>query len=168
VASVIRAETPPDVVAIDELTRQAFATHPHSRQTEHLIVRALRAANALAVSLVAERSGQLVGHIAFSPLTLSNGSPGWFGVGPVSVLPSAQKQGIGRSLIEHGLSLMRERGAVGCALVGEPSFYGRFGFSNHPALSLAGVPQEYFLALPFDGTAPHAAVTFHAAFSAAS
>lgn len=163
---VIRAERPDDAAAIDEVTRQAFASHPHSRQTEQFIVRALRAAGALAVSLVAERSGRVVGHIAFSPVALSDASVGWFGMGPVSVLPSAQRQGIGRSLIEHGLSLLRERGAAGCVLVGEPSFYSRFGFAEHPGLLLPGVPQEFFLALPFGPALPQGEVTFHAAFSA--
>lgn len=88
---------------------------------------ALRKANALTISLVAEQA-QVVGHIAFSPVIISDGTLGWFGVGPVSVLPSFQKQGIGRSLIESGLSLLRERGAACCVLLGEPTFYRRFGF----------------------------------------
>lgn len=163
---VIRPETPEDAFAIEEITRQAFASHPHSRQTEHFIVRALREADALTISLVAELSGQVVGHIAFSPVALSDGSVGWFGLGPVSVLPSLQKRGIGRSLVEHGLSLLRERGAGGCVLVGEPSFYCRFGFANHPGLVLPDVLREFFLAIPFDSASPQAEVKFHAAFSA--
>ncbi|HET8749062.1 MAG TPA: N-acetyltransferase [Ramlibacter sp.] len=163
---VIRPETPEDASAIDEVTRQAFATHPHSRQTEQFIVHALREADALAVSLVGERAGRVVGHIAFSPVTISDGSAGWFGMGPVSVLPALQKQGIGRSLIETGLSLLRERGAAGCVLVGEPAFYGRFGFAHRPGLVLPDVPQEYFQALPFGAAVPQGEVTFHAAFAA--
>jgi len=163
---IIRPERPDDAASIEEVTRQAFATHPHSRQTEHFIVRALREANALTISLVAELSGQVVGHIAFSPVAISDGSIGWFGVGPVSVLPPAQKRGIGRSLIEGGLSLLRQRGAAGCVLVGEPSFYSRFGFANCPGLLLPGVPPEFFLVLPFGLASPHGEVTFHAAFSA--
>lgn len=165
---VIRPERPGDAITIEEITRQAFACHPHSRQTEHFIVRALRQANALTISLVAELSGQVVGHVAFSPVAISDGSVGWFGLGPVSVRPSFQKRGIGRSLIEHGLSLLRERGAAGCVLVGEPSFYSRFGFANHPGLLLPDVPQEFFLALPFGSASPQGEVTFHAAFSAES
>jgi len=74
---VIRPEHGCDASAIDDLTRQAFASHPHSRHTEHCIVRALRASGALAISLVAERSSRVVGHIAFSPVAVSDGSHGW-------------------------------------------------------------------------------------------
>lgn len=165
---LVRPETPHDATSIEEVTRQAFASHPHSRQTEHFIVRALREANALTLSLVAEVSGGVVGHVAFSPVTLSDGSPGWYGLGPVSVLPSMQKQGIGRSLIEKGLSTLRAQGAAGCVLVGEPAFYRRFGFAQDPRLRLPGVPQEYFLALPFGPSAAQGEVIFHPAFSAES
>lgn len=164
----IRPERHDDESAIGEVTRQAFASHPRSSHTEHFIVRALREANALTISLVAEQAGQVVGHIAFSPVAISDGSPGWFGLGPVSVLPLLQKQGIGRALIEGGLSLLRESGADGCVLLGEPAFYGRFGFSGHPGLVLSGVPPEFFLALPFRSGLPHGEVTYHAAFSASA
>lgn len=157
---VIRPESKSDEDAIREVTRQAFASHPYSSHTEHFIVGALREANALAISLVAEQSGQVVGHIAFSPVTISDGSSGWFGLGPVSVLPSVQKRGIGRALIERGLSLLRECGAAGCVLLGEPSFYGRFGFVNTPRLILSGVPQEFFLALSFGSGSPQGEVTY--------
>jgi putative acetyltransferase len=166
-AALIRPECPDDAIVIDDVTRQAFASHPHSRHTEQFIVRALREANALSVSLVAELSGgQVVGHVAFSPVVISDGSDGWYGVGPVSVLPSVQRRGIGRSLMESGLSLLRERGAAGCVLVGEPLFYGRFGFAKEPELVLPGVPPEFFLARPFGSAKPRGEVTFHAAFSA--
>ena len=163
---VIRPESLQDAAAIESVTREAFAHHPHSRQTEQFIVRALREAGALALSLVAERSGQVVGHVAFSPVTVSDGSRGWFGLGPVSVLPSLQKQGIGRSLIESGLSMLRERGAAGCVLVGEPAFYRRFGFANDPGLLLQEVPREFFLARAFGPAHPQGEVSFHAAFAA--
>ena len=163
---IIRPESAGDAIAIEEVTRQAFASHPHSRQTEVFIVRALRAADALALSLVAELQGRVVGHIAFSPVTIADGSVGWYGVGPVSVLPAVQRQGIGRALVENGLSMMRQRGASGCVLVGEPAFYGRFGFANRPGLLLPGVPQEFFLACPFGSEVPPGQVTFHPAFAA--
>jgi len=162
---VIRSECKSDEDAIGEVTRQAFASHPYSSHTEHLIVGALREANALTISLVAEQSGQVVGHIAFSPVTISDGTSGWFGLGPVSLLPSVQKRGIGGALIERGLSLLRERGAAGCVVLGEPPFYRRFGFANKSGLVLSGVPQEFFLALSFGSGSPQGEVTYHAAFS---
>ena len=109
---------------------------------KQFIINALRAAGALTISLVAEVGGKVVGHIAFSPVTISDGSHDWYGVGPVSVLPEFQKQGIGKSLIQEGLSLLKAAGAKGCVLVGDPRYYERFGFRNLPDLILDGVPQR--------------------------
>jgi putative acetyltransferase len=165
---IIRQEMESDIKAIYEVTKAAFENHPHSHQTEQFIVNALRAAGALTVSLVAEVGGKVVGHIAFSPVTISGGSHNWYGLGPVSVLPEWQKQGIGKSLVQEGLSLLKSLGAKGCVLVGDPRYYERFGFKNLPKLVLDGVPQEYFLALPFDKDKTQGVVVFHQGFSAKS
>jgi putative acetyltransferase len=162
----LRRETPADAGAIDRITRQAFLGHPFSRQTEQFIILALRAAGALSLSLVAADAGTVVGHIAFSPVDIDDGSPGWYGVGPVSVVPERQRQGIGSALVEEGLRQLCAQGAQGCVLVGDPAFYGRFGFAHDPALVLDGVPQEVFLALPFGPSAARGKVVFHAAFAA--
>jgi putative acetyltransferase len=146
----------------------AFTNHPYSQNTEQFIIKALRMANALSVSLVAEIEGRVVGHIAFSPVSISDRSRNWFGLGPISVLPDYQKRGIGKALLHEGLSILRSRGAKGCMLVGDPHFYERFGFRNLPELVLEGVPQEYFLALPFGGNKASGVVVFHEAFSAKS
>lgn len=100
----IRNETSADVSDIAEVTAAAFRTLAISRHTEPFIVAALRAAGALAVSLVAELDGRVVGHIAFSPVTMSDGSPDWYGLGPVSVRPEHQRKGIGGALIREGLA----------------------------------------------------------------
>jgi putative acetyltransferase len=163
---IIRNETESDVDAIAAITKAAFENHPHSNHTEQFIINTLRAAKALTISLVAEAGEKVVGHIAFSPVTISDGSLGWYGLGPVSVSPEFQKQGIGKSLIHEGLSLLRASGAKGCVLVGDPGYYERFGFRNRPELVLDGVPQEYFLALPFDDTKARGNVTFHEGFTA--
>ncbi len=163
---LIRPETPSDVKAIGEVTAAAFESLDISEQTEPFIVVALRAAKALAVSLVAEREGQVVGHIAFSPVTMSDGTPGWYGLGPVSVLPAHQRQGIGNALVLEGLSRLKALGARGCCLVGHPDYYRRFGFRNPDGLVLEGVPAEVFFALSFDARYPQGAVDFHAAFRA--
>jgi putative acetyltransferase len=165
-AMIIRNENESDIEAISEVTMAAFENHPHSNQTEQFIINALRTYNALTVSLVAEIEGRVVGHIAFSPVTLSGNSCDWYGMGPVSVLPDYQKQGIGKSLINEGLRLLRASGAKGCALVGDPNFYGRFGFRNHPDLILEGVPRENFLALPFGEEDTRGVVVFHEGFNA--
>ena len=89
----IRNETSVDVSAISEVTIAAFNTLEISNHTEQFIIEALRAGNALAVSLVAEMDGRVIGHIAFSPVTLSDGTPDWYGLGPVSVSPEYQRHG---------------------------------------------------------------------------
>lgn len=163
---LIRDETAADIDAIAAVTIEAFKTLEISSHTEQFIVAALRAAGALAVSLVAELDGRVVGHIAFSPVTLSNGTPDWFGLGPVSVLPEVQRQGIGKALIGAGLARLQARHARGCCLVGHPGYYRQFGFANTPGLTLDGVPPEVFFALAFDGRMPQGSVTFHAGFMA--
>ena len=163
---IIRNETQLDNEAITEVTKAAFQTLAISNQTEHFLIQALRKANALTLSLVAEIGGQVVGHIAFSPVTISDGSPNWHGLGPVSVLPEYHKQGIATSLVNEGLALLKKSGSKGCALVGDPAFYQRFGFKNEPTLIYANIPQEYFLVLPFDDTPPQGTMVFHEAFSA--
>jgi len=162
----IRPETVADVGAIDDITAAAFRTVAVSNQTEQFIIGALRAANALTISLVAEHEARVVGHVAFSPVTISDGSKGWYGLGPVSVLPELQRQGIGTALIEEGLSLLEGLNAHGCCLVGDPSFCGRIGFRNIPELVHEGVPPEVFLAKPLRGVVPHGVVAFHEGFKA--
>ena len=163
---IIRNELESDVETISAVTKAAFETCPYGNHTEQFIVDALRASNALTVSLVAEDDGKVVGHIAFSPVTISDGSQNWYGLGPISVLPEFQKQGIGKSLIHEGLSLLKAQGAKGCVLVGDPKYYERFGFKNLPDLVLDGVPQEYFLALTLGVEKIHGTVMFHQGFTA--
>ena len=139
---ILRRETVADIEAITEVTIAAFKTLSISNQTEQFIINALRAADALTVSLVAEIDGRVVGHIAFSPVTISDGTKDWYGLGPISVLPDYQKRGIGKSLVNEGLSSLRALGCQGCALVGDPNYYKRFGFRNYPELVYEGIPQE--------------------------
>lgn len=163
---LIRNERPDDIHAITELTVAAFKTLEISGHTEQFIVEALRAAQALTVSLVAVLDGVVVGHIAFSPVSVSDGTPDWYGVGPFSVLPEHQRQGIGRALLEEGLSRLKDLNARGCCLVGHPEYYRKFGFRNAPGLGPVGVPPDVFFALSFDGHVPQGTVSFHEGFRA--
>ena len=163
---ILRKETAADIEAITEVTIAAFKNHPISNQTEQFIIKALRAAGALTISLVAEIDGQIVGHIALSPVTVSDGATGWYGLGPISVLPEYQRQGIGQALINEGLALLKDIGGQGCALVGDPNYYKRFGFRNYPELVHEGVPQEVFLVLPFTEKIAKGIVAFHEGFKA--
>jgi putative acetyltransferase len=148
------------------VTVAAFETMEISSHTEQFIVEALRRAGALTVSLVAEVDGRVVGHIAFSPVAISDGTEDWFGLGPVSVLPEYQRRGIGKALIREGLSRLKKQRAKGCCLVGHPQYYRKFGFQNVSGLIHEGVPQEVFFALAFDGHFPKGDVTFHEGFKA--
>ncbi len=163
---IIRKEKDSDIEAISAVTIAAFQNHPLSNHTEQFIVNALRAADALTISLVAEVDGQVVGHIAFSPVTIADGSKNWHGLGPISVLPEFQKQGIGKALMREGLSMLKALGSKGCVLVGDPEYYHRFGFKNIPDLIHEGVPPENFLALPFDDQGARGLVVFHEGFKA--
>jgi putative acetyltransferase len=163
---IIREETDADVSIITVVTVAAFKTLEISNHTEQFIIEALRAAKALTLSLLAEIGGRVVGHIAFSPVTISDGTINWYGLGPVSVLPKYQQMGIGRSLIKEGLKRLKDLGAKGCCLVGHPQYYRKFGFENIASLVHEGVPQEVFFALSFDGNIPQGNVMFHEGFKA--
>ncbi len=163
---IIRDERDTDFAAISAVTAAAFETMEISSHTEQFIVEALRVANALTISLVAELDGQVVGHIAFSPVTMSDGTTDWYGLGPVSVLPDFQRRGIGSALIREGLSRLQALQAKGCCLVGHPQYYRRFGFDNTEGLVYEGVPPEVFFVQSFDGKVPRGQVVFHEGFNA--
>ena len=163
---IIRSETDADVDAIADVTVAAFKNLEISGHTEQFIIAALRAAKALTVSLVAELNGRVVGHVAFSPVTISDGTQSWYGLGPVSVLPEYQRRGIGSALIQEGIARLKNLGAWGCCLVGHPEYYRRFGFQNIRGLVCEGVPEEVFFALSLDGQIPQGIVEFHVGFKA--
>ena len=160
----IRKERPQDAAEIRRLTDEAFRTVAYSNQKEGEIVDALRAAKALTLSLVAEEDGQVLGHVAFSPVQIGGEDKGWYGLGPVSVSPDRQGEGIGGKLIREGLALLRAAGAKGCVLLGDPGYYGRFGFKADQRLKLPGVPPEYFQCLAFGPDIPEGDVAYDKAF----
>ena len=162
----MRPEAPSDVAAIETLTVAAFLGALHTSHTEQFIVAALRRAGVLTVSLVAVEEGAVVGHVAVSPVVISDGAVGWYGLGPISVLPARQGQGIASRLMHEALGALRTRAAAGCVLLGDPAFYARFGFRMEPGLVLPGVPPEYFQVLAFGAALPRGVVTYHAAFDA--
>lgn len=160
----VRREVASDIPRIRAIHVAAFADHPFSRQTEHLIVDALREANALTLSLVAEEAGVVLGHVAFSPVTIGETQGDWYILGPIGVEPNAQRAGIGSALVLAGLTALRERGAAGCVLVGDPHFYQRFGFQQDSKLTVEGVPAEYVLCVDFGSGVPEGEVAHHEAF----
>lgn len=162
----IRPEKRADTGAIRKITAAAFAGAAHTSGTEAAIVDALRAADALTLSLVATIDGAVAGHVAFSAVTIDSGDTGWFGLGPVSVRPDAQRHGIGSALVSAGLDRLRAAGAKGCVVLGDPGYYRRFGFAIDPALRYNGAPPEYFMRLSLDGSTASGRVAFHEGFSA--
>ena len=169
---MIRDERPGDAPAIARIHYRAFKGHPvhppDSEPVEHLIVERLRAARDLTLSLLAEKDGEAVGHVALSPCAVGEDHGGWFLLGPVGVLPGLQGRGIGSALIRESLERMREMGAQGVVLVGDPGFYARFGFAGAAGLAYAGVPDQYVLAACFSARAPRGEIRAHEAFGVAA
>lgn len=163
----IREERESDIPAIRALTRAAFAKAAHAGGNEQDIIDALRADGDLTLSLVATNMDEaIVGHLAVSPVTLSSGARGWYSGGPLSVMPTRQRTGIGAQLVEEGIERMKALGAQGIVLLGSPNYYGRFGFRADPDLVLPGVPAEYFQMLLLGGEAPKGEVAYARGFSA--
>ena len=165
----LRSERSGDRALISRIVRRAFWEAPHTGHNEVAVVLGLRQAGALSLSLLLEAEGQAVGYVAVSPVTLSDGSPGWYGIGPVAILPEWQRQGLGSTLMEkvlEALSSSSSLDARGVVLLGDPAFYTRFGFRPVPGLTLPGFPEAYFMARVLRGEIPSATVAYHAAFEA--
>ncbi len=162
----IREESARDAAQIHRVTEQAFLNALHTEHTEQFIVAALRSSGVLTISRVAEADDEIIGHVAISPVTISDSATGWFGLGPISVLPEFQSQGVGSKLMRSSLAALEAMGAAGCVVLGDPGYYGRFGFKVVNGLVFPGVPAEYFQALSFDGKFPRGEVTYHEAFFA--
>ena len=162
----IRLERSSDIQNIHEITVAAFLNAPHTDHTEQFIVKALRYSGALTISLVAEDSTKIIGHVALSPVTISDGSKGWYGLGPISVTPSEQGNGIGSKLMHEALAELKNLKANGCVLLGSPNYYRRFGFEPIDGLVLPDVPPEYFQAHLLQGIHPKGTVAYHESFSA--
>ncbi len=161
---VIRPEQPADQAAIYDITKRAFAPMDYAGGDEQDLIDRLRDAGALAISLVAERDGAVVGQVTFTEAFAADGSSGWYTLGPVAVEPDLQGRHIGSKLIETGLAMLRERDAAGCVLTGDPAYYSRFGFRPFPDLCPGGEPAEYYQLLPLRVTAPDCVIAFHPLF----
>lgn len=162
---IIRREQPSDVAAIDALTSRAFAPMAFSSGTEAAIIMALREAGDLALSLVAEDQSRIIGHVAFSPITIGEtDGDGWFGLGPISVEPSRQRSGIGRALVQAGLDALLQDGANGVALIGNPAIYRRYGFESDGRLTYKDLATRLVQRIVFAGAPPVGELRFAHAF----
>ncbi|QUL37091.1 GNAT family N-acetyltransferase [Erythrobacter sp. JK5] len=163
-AITIRPETPGDEATIHRLTEAAFRNMPFSEGDEHHVIDRLRRDGDLTLSLVAEDAERIVGHIAFSPVRISDGARDWYGLGPVSVWPELHHRGVGGALIRRGIADLRARGARGIVLLGSNEYYPRFGFRHEPQLTCHGPPPEYFQCLLLEGDLPRGEVSYPPAF----
>ncbi len=143
--AVIRHEALEDMAAVHRLEQEAFG-----RAEEANLVDALRRRRAFTLSLVAVKDDQVVGHILFSPVTIESGDSSFeaVGLGPMAVLPSHQRQGIGSQLVRAGLEECRKAGHAIVIVLGHPNFYPRFGFSPSKSYGIRwenDVPDEVFM-----------------------
>jgi len=160
----IRREHPEDRQAIHQLTADAFAPMSYSDGTEPAIIDDLRAAGNLTLSLVAIKDDMLVAHVAFSPVTIGNNTNSWYGLGPVSVQPNLQRSGIGTALINEGLRVLEGMNADGCALIGNPKYYRRFGFVSDGSIQYQGVSDEIVQWKSFGKQRPEGLLVFSPEF----
>lgn len=165
IAVLIRPERPDDHAEIFDVTQRAFAPMPYADGDEQELIGRFRDTGALALSLVAEKDGAVVGQITFTPAFAADDAPGWYALGPVSAAPELQHQGIGSALINAGITWLQEQDAAGCILIGNPAYYCRFGFRPYPELAPAGMPAEFYQILPLRIADPAAIVAFHPLFS---
>lgn len=159
----LRPERESDRGAIAAVITAAFAGAEHSGGNEAQIVDDLRAAGDLCVSIVAVEGDELVGHVAMSPVVI-DGNNHWFGLGPVSVLPMRQGEGIGAMLIDLALETVAAKGAYGCVVLGDPEYYRRFGFKAGLGPTFPGAPEDAFMALPMTGRVPKGEARYAPAF----
>ncbi|WP_070972342.1 GNAT family N-acetyltransferase [Vibrio sonorensis] len=129
---LLRTEAPADILVIDQLVKSAFET-----EAEAELVMRLRENGNLTLSLVAcTDEGEVIGHVMFSPVTLNGEETSWQGLAPLAVKEEYRNKGIGQKLIEEGFASLREFGYPVCVVVGDPAYYGRFGFESASAYQL--------------------------------
>ncbi len=147
----IRPEQADDIPAVRRVHEAAFST----AQEADLVDR-LRSSGKAAVSLVAQDASNVIGHILFSPVTFDPPAAiTAFGLAPMAVLPGHEKHAVGRRLVQNGLAECHARGACLVVVLGDPPYYGRFGFeraSRHGLRNEFGAEEE-FMAFLLDARA---------------
>ena len=142
----IRAEGESDRSAVYGVNVAAFET-----RLEADLVDALREQAEPLISLVAEESGGIIGHILVSPVSISNHPEAkLMAIGPMAVRPEHQRTGIGSALVETALQRCREMSYDAVFVLGHPAFYPRFGFVRASQLGIGceyDVPDDVFMAM---------------------
>jgi len=143
---LIRTEAPADILAIDRLLKSTFET-----EAEANLVMKLRENSRRTLSLVGcNDEGEVVGYVLFSPVTLEGSDLNWQGLAPLAVDEKYRNQGLAAEMVKEGLSSLREFGYPACVVLGNPAYYGRFGFidsEKHQMRCQWDVPQGAFQVL---------------------
>ena len=163
-----RKETSNDHDAIRALTARAFAPKPYSNGTEPSVIEALRESGELTLSLVALEGDTCLGQITFSPVTIDGVHDGWFGLGPIAVEPARQGEGIGAALIGEGLEYLKKTGAKACVLIGDPTYYNRFGFEANTGLSYGDLDARFIQRLVLAGPDKSGSLLYSPSFEKAA
>lgn len=134
---ILRRAEERDRKAIHDVEQRAFA-----RGDEADLVEKLVATGDVVLELVAERQGKVIGHVLFSRLRVETGGAGFAGVAlaPLAVLPEEQGEGVGHALVEEAHRRLEAAGETLSVVLGEPSYYGRFGYGHERA---RGFESEY-------------------------
>lgn len=164
-AVIVRPERPEDHGAIHDVTLRAFAPMAYADGDEQELIARFRDAGQLALSLVAEREGTVVGQVTLTPALAADGIGSWYALGPVAVEPALKHQGIGSALILSAIDWLKAQHAAGCILVGNPAYYSRFGFRPFPELAPPDQPAQFYQILPLAIANPTSVIAFHPLFS---
>ena len=156
---MLRTERPGDMLPVYELVSAAFG-----RPDEAELVNRLRECGAAVVTMVEEEEYEFMGHLMLSPITIDGQEGPWLGLAPVAVHPDWQGQGIGSDLVREGLDTALEMDWKAVVVLGDPAYYGRFGFMSNARLTLDGVPPEYFMHVAFSPVYGGGTVTYHPGF----
>ena len=161
---VMRIEDPSDAQQIRGLLEVSFPGFE-----EAILVDKLRSDGDIVLSLVAEDPGVVIGYVAFSRLTVEDGETPFRAVAlaPLAVYPEYQQQGIATRLVQEGHACLAAIGETLSVVVGEPHFYGRFGYSNRRVANFASEYQSpYLMALSFGSAPLEGRLVYAAAFAA--
>jgi len=162
---IIRPETSDDYEVIQSLTNAAFEPKPFGDGNEGDIISAMRIAGDLLLSLVAEEDGAVIGQASFSPVKIACAGR-WASLGPIAVVETRQRQGIGSELAKQGLNWLEQQGYDGCVLIGNPKVYGSMGFVSG-GLTYRDLPEHLPQYVSLSGLVPSGEITFATALEEA-
>ncbi len=164
----IRPETEQDIVAVHTLIQSAFANAAMSDGTESDLVMRLRKDPAFVLALVAEKDGEIIGHILLSEATITGEKV--LTLAPLSVAPKWQRQGVGKALINAAHQAVSVMAYPAIIVLGHPNYYARFGYEKAADYGITApffVPEEALRVRPLQSSVPYGKIVYAAAFGIA-